>query len=178
MLLGAGEPLEQVEAEPVVQFRRGNRTVQAGADQELAYVQVGLEQHRRREEDVVDADDAFLEELDVVQERRAAVQREVQRVVQVVVQVCAGRDQEVDQAALHQLDDAAAKTGRRQRPGDGEANGRVVLGGQHFLGVDLAGLVQPPGVERLEAFVDQLLDLGAARRTVVLDWLPGQKRLA
>ena len=46
------------------------------------------------------------------------MQREVQRVVQVVVQVGAGADDEVDQAALHQLDDAAAEAGRGHRAGD------------------------------------------------------------
>ena len=39
------------------------------------------------EQHVVDADDAFLVELDVVEERRAATQREVQRVVEVVIEI-------------------------------------------------------------------------------------------
>ena len=51
----------------------GDRLVQAGADDEVADVGVGFEQDRRRKQHVVDADDAFLVQLHVVQERRAAV---------------------------------------------------------------------------------------------------------
>jgi hypothetical protein len=50
----------------------------------------------RGKQHVVDADDAFFVQLDVVHEGRAAVQREVQRVVQVVIEVGAGADDEVD----------------------------------------------------------------------------------
>ena len=80
----------------------------------------------RRKQHVVDADHALLVEHAIVEKRRAAMQREVQRVVQVVIEVRAGADDEVDQPALHQLDDAAAKPGRRQRAGDGQTDGRVV----------------------------------------------------
>ena len=127
---------------------------------------------------VVDADDAFLVQLDVVEERRAAVQREVQRVVQVVIEVRAGGDDEVDQPALHHLDDAAAEAGRRQRAGDRQPDRRVVLRRQHLVGEDLARLAEPRGVERLESLVDQLPDLGAAVRPVVADRLAGENDLA
>ena len=70
----------------------GDRTFELRADEEVADVGVGLEQHRRREQHVVDPDDALLVELHVVEERRAAVEREVQRVVEVVVEVRAGAD--------------------------------------------------------------------------------------
>ena len=153
------------------------------ADQEVADVGVGLEQHRRREQDVVDADDALLVQLDVVEERRAAVEREVQRVVEVVIEIGAGADDEVDEAAVHQLDDAAAEAGRRERAGDGQADGGVVLGRQHLVGEDVAGLRQASGVEGLEAAVDELADLGAAARPVVFDgfsrevlWRPVARR--
>ena len=49
-----------------MELGRGDRLVQAGADDEVADVGVGLEQHRGREQDVVNADDAFLVQLDVV----------------------------------------------------------------------------------------------------------------
>ena len=143
VLVAAGMLLQQIEAEPVVELRRRDRLVQAGADDEVADVGVGFEQHRRRKQHVVDADDAVFVELDVVDERRAAVQREVQRVVQVVIQVRAGRDDEVDQAAVHHLDDAAAEPGRRHRAGNRQPDRRVVLGREHLLGEDLAGLRQP-----------------------------------
>ena len=145
-----------------MELRGRDRPVEPRADEEVADVGVGFEQHRRRKQHVVDPDDALLVQLDVVEERRAAVQREVQRVVQVVIEVRAGADDEVDQAALHHLDDAAAEAGRRQRAGDRQADRRVVLGRQHLVGEDLARLRQPAGVERLEPVVDQLADLGAA----------------
>ena len=103
-------------------------------------------------------------QLHVVEERRAAVQREVQRVVEVVIEVRAGADEEVDEAAVHHLDDAAAEPGRRQRAGDGQADRRVVLGRQHLVGEDVARLGQPAGVERLEPVVDQVADLRRCRR--------------
>ena len=97
------------------------------------------------------------------------MQREVQRVMEVVIEIRAGADHEVDQAALHQLDDAAAEAGGRERARDGQADGGVVGRGQHLVGVDVAGLGQPAGVERLEAALDQRPDLGAPRRPVVAD---------
>ena len=112
---------------------------------------VGFEQHRRREQHVVDPDDALLVELHVVEERRAAVQREVQRVVEVVIEVRAGADDKVDQTAVDHLDHASAEAGRRQRAGDRQADGGVVLGRQHLVGEDVAGLGEPARVERLEA---------------------------
>ena len=99
------------------------------------------------------------------------MEREVQRVVEVVIEVRAGADDEVDQAAVHHLDDAAAEAGGRQRAGDGQTDRRVVFRRQHLVGEDVAGLRQAAGVERLEAVVDEVPDLGAAARPVVLDWL-------
>ena len=69
---------------------------------------------------------------------------------------------EIDQAAVHQLDDAAAEAGGRQRAGDGQADGGVVLRRQHLVGEDVAGLGQAAGVERLESALDEVADLGAA----------------
>ena len=157
-----------------MQLGRRHRAVHARPHQEVADVGVGLEQHRRGKQHVVDPDDAVLVQLDVVDERRAAVQREVQRVVQIVIEIGAGADDEVDEPALHQLDDAAAKSGRRQRAGDRQPDRRVVLGQQHLVGEDAAGLAEPGGVERLKALVDELPDVGAAARPVVPDGLAGQ----
>ena len=74
---------------------------------------------------------------------------------------------EIDQAAIHQLDHAAAETGRRQRAGDREPDGRVVLRRQHLVGENVAGLRQPAGVERLKSAVDQRPHVRAAARTVI-----------
>ena len=111
------------------------------------------------------------EQLDVVHERRAPVQGEVQRVVQVVIEVRARADQEVDEAAFHQLDDASAETGRRERTGHREPDGGVALGGQHLLGVNAARFGEACRVERLEPLVDEGPHLGAARRAIVRDGL-------
>ena len=46
-----------------------------------------------------------------------------------------------------------------------------LAGREHLVGVDMARLGQPPGVERLEPALDQLADLGAARRPVVANLL-------
>ena len=83
------------------------------------------------------------------------MQREVQGVMEVVVEIRAGADDEIDQAAIHQFDHAAAETGRRQRAGDREPDGRVVFRRQHLVGKNVAGLRQPSGVERLKSAVDQ-----------------------
>src|SRR5690348_17884977 len=56
----------------------------------------------------VDADDARLVQLRVTQLEAAAVERIVERVMDVVIEVCARADHEVNRAALHQGDDAAA----------------------------------------------------------------------
>ena len=76
--------------------------------------------------------------------------------------------------ALHQLDRAAAEAGGRQRAGDRQADGGVVLRRQHLVGVDVAGLREPAGIERLEPAVDQLPDFGAAARPVILDGFSGE----
>ena len=169
-----GLSLDQVASERVVQLGGRDRTVQAGAHEEVPDVRVGLEQHRRRKQHVVDANDAVLVQLDVVDEGRSSVQREVQRVVQIVIQIGAGADDEVDEPALHQLDHAAAQTGGRQRAGNGQPDGRVVLGQQHLVGEDATGFAEPRGVECLEPFVDEVPDVGAAAGPVVPDGLAAQ----
>ncbi len=102
------------------------------------------------------------------------MQREVQRVVEVVIEIGAGADHEVDQPALHHLDDTAAEAGRRQRAGDRQPDGRVAFRREHLLGVDLAGFRQASGIERLEAVVDQVTDLGAAARPIIFDDLAAE----
>jgi hypothetical protein len=106
------------------------------------------------------------------------VQREIQRIVQVVIEVRAGADHEIDEAAIHQLDDAAAEAGGRQRAGDGEADRRIVLGVEHLVGEDAARLADPGRVEGLEPLVNQMFDVSAAARPVVTDWLAFEVLLA
>ena len=157
-----------------MELRGRHRLVETRADDEVADVGVGFQQHGRREQHVVDPDDAVFVELDVVDERRTAMQCEIQCIVQVVIQVCTGRDDEVHEAPVHHLDDRAAEAGRRHGTGDGQPDRGLVLGRQHLLGENLAGFRQAPGIERLEAVVDQVANLGAALRAIVRDRLAGQ----
>jgi hypothetical protein len=157
-----------------VQLRGRHGTVHAATAKKIADVCVGLEQHCRREQDVVDPDDAFLVELDVVDEGRSAMEREVQRVVQVVIQVRAGADDEIHQPAFHQFNDAAAEARRRERAGDRQPDRGVVLRQKHLVRENPAGLTQPGCVEGLKPFVDQVPDVGAAARPVVPNGFSGQ----
>ena len=102
------------------------------------------------------------------------MQGEIQRVVQVVIEIRAGADEEVDHAAVHQLDDTAAEPGGRQRAGYGQANRRVVGRSEHLVRENVAGLRQAAGIEGLETTVNQGADIGAATRPVVLDGLSRQ----
>src|SRR5687767_9542952 len=95
------------------------------------------------------------------------MQCEVQRVVEVVIEVRTSADHEVNEAAIHQLDDAAAEPGRRPRAGDGQSDGRVVLGGEHLVRKNPARLADAGGVEGLEALVNELTNVRAAARPVV-----------
>jgi hypothetical protein len=133
-------PREQILTEAVVQLGRRDRARELRADEKVADVGVGLEQDGRWKQDVVNADDPLFVQLDVVEERRSAMEAEVQRVVEIVIQVRAGADDEVDEAAVHELDHAAAEPRRRERAGDGQPDCRVVVGQQHLLGEDVTRL--------------------------------------
>jgi hypothetical protein len=50
-----------------------------------------------------------------------------------------------------------------------------VLFRQHLVAEDAAGLAEPRRVERLKSFVDELLDVLAAARAVIIDGLAGEK---
>ena len=67
------------------------------------------------------------------------------------------RDHEIDEAAVHHLDDAAAEPGRRHRARRSVRPMVVSFSGASILsGEDLARLRQPSGVECLESLVDQV----------------------
>jgi hypothetical protein len=78
-------------------------------------MRVGFEQHGRREQNIVKSNDALFARSTSLTKRRPAVQREIQRVVQ-SDEVRAGADKEVDEPALHHLDDAAAETAGVRAP--------------------------------------------------------------
>ena len=150
-----------------MQLGRRDRSIDSPPHEEVANIGVGLEQYGRWKEHIVDANDALFVELDVVDEWRAAVKGEVQSVVKIVVEVGARADEEVNEPALHQLDHTSAKTRGRQCTGDGQRDGRVVLGQQHLVREDTAGLAKPRRIERLKTLVDQVPDVGAAARPIV-----------
>ena len=97
--------------------------------------------------------------------------RNGERVMEVVIQVRAGADHEIDQAALHQLDDAAAEARGRHGARDGEPDRRVALGREHLVGKDVARFRQPSGIEGLEAAVDQFPNLDAPPGPVIANRL-------
>ena len=174
MRLTARLTLHQVLAETIVKLRHRDRAVHAGANEKIADVRVGLEQHGRREQHVVNPNDAVFVKDTVIEKRRASVQREIQGVMQIVVEVRAGADQKVDQPVLHHLVDAAAEARRRHRAGDRQSDHGVVLGIEHLLRKNLAGFGETAGVEGLKSAIDQLTNCGSARRPIVGDRLSGQ----
>jgi hypothetical protein len=76
--------------------------------------------------------------------------------MEVVIEIRAGADHEVDQAPLHQLDDAAAEAGGRERAGDGQADGRVAGRRQHLVGVDVQASESRPALNAWKPPFDEL----------------------
>jgi hypothetical protein len=69
------------------------------------------------EEDVVDADDAFIPELNIIDERGTGMQVQVQTEMQIMVEVCACGDDPIDVTALNEGDDgASAQSGGVRAP--------------------------------------------------------------
>ena len=93
--------------------------------------------------------------------------------MKIVIEIGTRADDEVYEPALHQLDHAAAQSGRRRCAGDGRPDGRVVLGQQHLLGENPTGLSQACGVEGLKALINQPRQVASAR-TVILYRLAAQ----
>ena len=94
--------------------------------------------------------------------------------VQVVIEVGPCADEEVHQAAVHQLDQAAAQSSRRQRAGQRETDRGVVGWIEHLLREDMAGFREPSGVECLESPVDELAHVGTAPWPVVANRFAAQ----
>ncbi len=174
MISTLGVAFQQVAAEGVVQLGRRYRPVDSPSHEKVTHVRVRFEEYCRWEEHVVDPDDALFVELDVIDEGRSAVKREVQRVMKIVVEVGAGADQEVHQPSFHQLDHAPAKTRRGQSAGDGQRDGRVMLRQEHLVGENAAGLAESRCIEGLKPFFDEVPDVGASARSIVPNGFAGQ----
>ena len=132
-----------------------HRALEFLALNDLAEERVGRQQHVVVEEDVVDADDAFLAQHDVGLLRVAAVHREPESEMRVVIEIRAGRDDPVDEAALDERNERRhAESGRRERAGERHADRDVGL--EHLLREQLARFAQTRRVVGEEGVVDQI----------------------
>src|SRR5262249_46209118 len=131
------------------------RLLELGPAAQLPEELVGVEQVLVVEDDVVDADDLVLAQLQIGQTRAGLEQVHAQGVVRVVVEVRAGRDDPVDEPGLDQRDEAAhAEAGRRERSAERQPDRAVA--GEHLAGEELAALAEPAGVVREERGVEQV----------------------
>ena len=152
--------LQQIAAQRVVQFGCRHRTVRSPSHEEIA-VRVGLKKHRRRKKHVVNANDTFLEEIAVIDERRSAVKREIQGVVEIVVEVGARADEEVHRL-LPSAQPCNRQVPRGQGAGDGQGDGGVVLRQDHLVR-KIRQALQSRGVEGLKALLDRTSALPRGR---------------
>ena len=152
--------LVDVFAEEVVKFVGAHGPLEFAAADDLADEGVGVEEDGVIEEDVVDADDVAFAELDVVEERRAAVELHVEAIMDVVVEVGAGGDDPVDEARFDEGDEAGfAEAGGHE--GAREADPDQTVAGQHLLREQFAALAETGGVVGLEGVGDELGCAGA-----------------
>ena len=123
--------LVDVFAEEVVKFVGAHGALEFAALDDLADEGVGVEQNVVVEEDVVNADDPAFAEVDVVEERRAAVELHIEAVMDVVVEVGARGDDPVDEAGFDEGDETGnAQAGGHERPRETDADQTVA--GQHL----------------------------------------------
>ena len=146
--------LAHVAAQQIVILGRAHRALELLPRAHLADELVGREQDTVVEEDVVDPDDALVAQLDVVGGRGPAVHGEAECEMGVVIQVRTGRNDPVDEARLHERDEAAhPEPGRRHRARERHADRGVRL--EHALGEELAALAEPARVVGQEGVVDE-----------------------
>ena len=70
------------------------------------------------------------------------MQRHSERVVHIVVEVGASTDNKIDEALLHQCDQASTETCGCKSAGHGEADGHILFRGQHLLSIQMSCLIQ------------------------------------
>ena len=66
------------------------------------------------------------------------MQRHSERVMHVVIKVGAGADDKVDEAVLHQRNDAAAQPRGRERAGHRQADGDILFRLEHLFSIEAA----------------------------------------
>ena len=126
-----------------------------GTLDDLADEGVRIEQDIIIEKHVVNPDDAFFAEVDVVEKRRACVQVHAEAEVEVVVEICAGGDDPVDESCLEEWNDGRSAEARRcESAGEGHADGPVCC--DHFFGEQTAGFGEATSVVCLECAVDEV----------------------
>ena len=89
----------------------------------LADERVRIEQHPIIKQDVVDPDNLFAAQFDIVDERRALIELHIEAEMDVVVEIRPGGDDPVDKPGFDQRDQAGfSQTGRHQRAGEADAD--------------------------------------------------------
>src|SRR5262245_18706327 len=96
----------EVLADEIVKLRRAKGLLKGFAAAQGRIELVGAKQILVIEDDVVDANDLMLAELEVIQPGPRVVQVHAKSKVRVVVKVCPGADDPVDEAGLDQRDKA------------------------------------------------------------------------
>ena len=139
----------------VVQLRRGHRPLRKVL-QRVADEGISVEEHFIFEKDVIDADDARLVQIGVVQLEGATMQGEVEGIVHVMIEVGPGAHDEVNRAALHQREDDAPHASGCHRASDGQADGDIFFGVEHHIGIKPRRLVEPARVIGLEGVVNEI----------------------
>ena len=96
----------------------------------------------------------MLVELDIVDEGRPAVEREIEGVVEIVVEICSRGYDPIHESVLNQGYDAGPAQSRgRQRPRQAHADGDILS--EHLLREELAGLAKTSGVVGLEIAINK-----------------------
>ena len=90
--------LIDIFAEQVMKFVRAHRALKLGPLDHLPHKGVGIQQHVVIEQHVVNANDAVVAQLDVIEKRRAGEKLHAEAVVQVVIKVRARGNDPVHEA--------------------------------------------------------------------------------
>ena len=83
------------------------------------------------------------------------MQRHSERVVHIVVEVGASTDNKIDEALLHQCDQASTEAGGCKSAGHGEADGHILFRGQHLLSIQMSCLIQTGRVVGLKLLINE-----------------------
>ncbi len=100
--------LTDVFSHEKVEFIAPHGPLKLGPLDDFAHESIGVEQDIVIKEDIVDTDDSFVTEFDVIEEWGAGVKFHAQAEMEVMIEVCARGDDPVHEPCLHQGDDGGA----------------------------------------------------------------------